>query len=275
MSDTDMKTVRAAARALQVFETLSQTGPAPVTVLAERTGLAFSTVQRLLNTLQSRGWVYRRISENTYAVSYAHLKKLVKRKTVVPLAEAAVPHMMAASSETGLPIFLGKFIADGIVEMVESTFAPTPEMPLDPVYGLRPSAVFGAVGVSQLAVMSASDRARHLDAIEASGTRAERQLIKTKGFQGTLQAARRDGYALRTPDYSPENYAGEAPVWILAVPICWEGSVLGALSLGCKHDEHEWDHVVNEIIPTLQRHAAQIAESATALLGAAPSSAIS
>jgi DNA-binding IclR family transcriptional regulator len=268
MHGNEMKPIRTAARTLKIFETLSQIGPAPVSTLSAKTGLAFSTVQRLLHPLHASGWVYRRISENTYAVSYAHLKTMVQRRTAVPLAEAAVPHMLAATDELGLPVFLGKFVDRGIVEMVESTFAPSPDMPADPVYGIRPSAVFGATGLVQLAYMDETERSRHLDAVAARGNRAERQLIATEGFQNALRDAREKGYALRRPDYNPENYAGQEQFWILAVPIRRQGSVLGALSLGCMHHEREWSDVVSELVPVLHRHAASIAESTTALFTA-------
>ena len=228
---SSVKTIQSANRALMIFECVSQRGPISAADLSRESGLAFATVQRVLRTLTEAGWIRRRLTENTYEVSFTFLKQLVHQHHARCLVEHAAPHMAQAAQELECAIFLGELQPKGIVEIKETTLKPPSESVERRLYGLQRSMVFMPLGTVQLAFMSDAEREERLDDLRQNGRREEQDWIASPEFARQLEQIRDTGIATRHPALDPEVLQDGSVVHAYAVPILQGDRVFGALSL--------------------------------------------
>ena len=259
MTHPAAKKIQAANRALMVFECVSQRGPVSAADLSRETGLAFATVQRVLRTLADAGWIRRRLTENTYEVSFTFLKRMVRQHHARSLVEHAAPHMARAAEALDCAIFLGELQSKGVVEIKETTLKLPSEALVTKFYGLERSMVFVPLGTVQLAFMNDAEREERLGYLRKEGRRDEKHWIASEAFANQLEHIREKGFATRHPALAPEYLQDGSVVQAYGVPIVYEGRVFGALSIvGTSADLTE-EFAKARIVP-LRRYADLIAQ---------------
>lgn len=123
---TELRQTRALHRALDVLECLAQ-GPASLQQLHAATGLAKSTLRRLLATLVGRRFIRQGISDGTYRTNVATPSGVDAELTVRigRLVEVARPHMLALTQDVRWPSDLHIF-AGTRMRILESTHGMSP-----------------------------------------------------------------------------------------------------------------------------------------------------
>ncbi len=175
------KHTRALNRGLVIIETLARNGATSLAGSAQGDGgSAMPRLYRLLFTLQERGWVRRNLVEGQYELAHSLGNLLGETSRAHPLAEHAAPILMGLRArDVGLPSDVSTMLAPGRIEIIESTRLRGPMAPSRTSLGIRPSMLFSAHGRIILALCSAPERAAHLSAIMASGSKDERAMLES------------------------------------------------------------------------------------------------
>jgi IclR family mhp operon transcriptional activator len=230
------KTNRSLERGLLLLAQLMGRGPATLSTLARAAGLPKATASRLLLTLGTEGWVYRRHNDARYVPTIPYPAGGAPDPGQV--ARLALPHLLALGQTTGLAADLTWVMEEGILEVIESTRAPRPGGVDPQVAGFRPSLVFSAPGRALLAASDEEARARHLRHVARMDSPAERLAVTGGQLLAELKATQQRGYGQRASGYWPHSSDfGREPMDI-AVAILIGEAPAGCLSLVWPAEEH-------------------------------------
>jgi DNA-binding IclR family transcriptional regulator len=117
-------TVPVVQSTFRILETLAKTGALGLNEITQRTGVAKSTVFRVLTTLQHLGYVVRDEFRN-YSISHNLAALSNEDSTIGLIRKAALPHMLRLRDECGETVNLGALQVDKVtyLEVVPSEFA--------------------------------------------------------------------------------------------------------------------------------------------------------
>lgn len=182
--------------------------------------------------MQDRNWVRRSVVDSKFELSHAIGTILHTSRHSHPIAEAATP-VMRALRDTGTryPSDLAVPIAPGTIEIVESTRQRELHAPMRPPYGIRPSMVFSAHGRVTLAFCRQAERDAHLAALEATGTKEERQWLSDGRLDAVLCETRDRGFGTRALDYWVHTFEDGPELGAIAYPICLKGALRATISM--------------------------------------------
>jgi IclR family mhp operon transcriptional activator len=111
--------VRALARGLAVIEALTDTGCLSLSEFHQQVGLPKPTILRMMRTLESCGWVYRRHGDGRYQLG-ANLRLRIRPPAHHErLIELAGPHLDQLQARTGWPSGIG--VRDGTRMLILET----------------------------------------------------------------------------------------------------------------------------------------------------------
>lgn len=118
---------RSVHRALDVLEHLAERGPSSLQQLHAGTGLAKSTLRRLLATLVERRFIRMGISDGMYRTNIATPSAMNAELTlrIGRLVEVARPHMLALTEQVRWPSDLHIYVP-GRMRILESTHGKSP-----------------------------------------------------------------------------------------------------------------------------------------------------
>ncbi len=175
-----------------ILEELANSGALSLNEVTQRTGMAKSTVFRILTTLNQLGYIVRD-GDRTYYLSHAIGKLISKEAYTDALRRTAMPHMLELRDVYGETVNLGELEYDKVtyVEVVPSEYA----LRLHERPGATVSIHASALGKAILAFSDEASAAgmlqsRVLPALTPNTITAPDQLI------GELKRVRDRGYAL-------------------------------------------------------------------------------
>jgi len=158
-----MRLIRAATRTLEVLEILNQ-HPSTINELTERTGIARTTILRILRTLIASDYVFKENVRGAkkYFVSPAARRLSCGAKPSYSDFVAVKALLKDLSRDIEWPAYFA--INDGIdMEVIESTESDSPFFLRDSILGDRLSLVHSASGLAFLSVCDESTRNKLLD----------------------------------------------------------------------------------------------------------------
>ncbi len=211
---------------------LIRRGPNTLAALARHADLPKATAYRLLQTLATLGWIYRRHNDGRYVATLPDpFPNPVARAVAASVARLALPHLLALTDRTGLAADLIWVIEDGVLEVIDST-RQAGEGHVDPkVAGFRPSLAFSAPGRAVLAFSDDDLRARHLQHLMRTDSPAERHAVTSGQLAAEIALTQQRGYGIRAGGYWPDSSDyGREPMDI-AVALAPQGAPSGCISL--------------------------------------------
>lgn len=221
---------RSLDRGIAILEALAGRGACTLADLHDQTGLAKSTLRRLLATLTRRGIVRRSLGDQRYRINVS--LPLINSAELSPrtarIVEIAVPHMIELTRRVEWPCDL--HIRHGNrMRIVETTRTLSPFQLGRPTLDLEVNMFGAASGRAYLATFSDEEVCWTVRAARAHprwGLRPLRMDMHT--FLADLAAVRAAGYAGRSP-----RYRGETPRFdslkAMAVALFAGGAAAGAL----------------------------------------------
>lgn len=223
---------RSLDRGLAVLECLSTSGASSLQGLHASTGLAKSTVRRLLSTLVQRKIVRRSLADGLYR---SNIAIPAYGRTSLPndegwLVDRALPHMIELTQTIGWACDLHIFERTRS-RIIESTRPLSPFFQYQRPIDLQVS-VFGSAG--GLAVLSTWPETKVLELAKDIGNHPvwglKRAGLDNASLLAMLRLVRKRGYATRPKDY-PGETALAATLNVIACPIVQRDLTVGALAL--------------------------------------------
>lgn len=238
------------AKCFQVLETLNQAGrPVGLTELAQLSGLARSSVQRVTHTLRVLGYLRQDPGTKAFRLSGRMLEFGHTALATHELRDRAQPHLEALNRRTGETVNLMELEGDEIVYV--SRYPSLHAVSVDLHVGSRLPAFCTAAGRAILSQLDGDDALARL--------RAARRTAMTRftvtdlaGLRQALDAARELGYALN----DQEAFVGDISV---AAPLLNARRVpIAAVNIAVPTPRWQLQDVLQRLVPQLLKAAAAI-----------------
>jgi IclR family mhp operon transcriptional activator len=265
---TAFQPVRAVVRALDVLSLVSEAGEITASAIARRLGLPQPTVVRLLETLESCGYVYRRSDGRGYSVS-ARTKTLSRgydaRSRLIQIAR---PQIDILHAEVGWPSNLA--VREGRSMVIAYSNRAAYGMSMPGRLGAQIPFLATGVGMVYLAHMPAAARAALLSGLASSGARWDTDPALWTDLDARLVTIRSEGIGFADEIYLDEIY--QSRIWAVAVPILVHGEITAAISCLVLRNAGARERQLPNILPALRRTATTIAHALEQDAGPPPAS---
>lgn len=244
--------VRSVQRALLILRVMNERPTWSLQELHRRTGLAKSTLHRLLSTLEAEKYV--RTDPQAYGqyqltLAVSNLSCGISERSV--LAEMATPLMIGTTREIKWPLSLG--VVDG--HQIRVVFCTMPYSP----YAVRPSTtgrryefMDSALGRAYLAFCGAAERRVIVEAVNRREDGGPR-ITDMAALRRAVRETRRQGYALC---YAANN----AESTVFAVPVFSRGHLRGTLVYSTYATQMN-ERMLREFVPVVRATADRIGEA--------------
>ena len=244
--------VRSVQRALQILRVMNERVSWTLQELHQRTGLAKSTLHRLLSTLETEKYV--RTDPHVYG--HYQLTQAVGNlscgvTTQMQLAELAAPIMVSTTHAIKWPLSLGVIDRD----QIRIAYCTMPYSP----YAIRPSTVGrryelaeSASGRTYLSFCDAAERRILLEQINSREDGGPR-ITDMRALRAMIRQTRQQGFAVRYGQHRSESAA-------LAVPVFSAGLLRGVL-LYTTFARQMDERMLKRAVPTVQATAQRIGEA--------------
>ncbi|WCM87605.1 IclR family transcriptional regulator domain-containing protein [Acidovorax sp. NCPPB 3576] len=250
--------VRSVQRALLILRVMNERSTWSLQELHQRTGLAKSTLHRLLSTLESEKYV--RSDPHAYGqyqltLAVGNLSSGINEK--LRLAEVAAPLMIATTRQIKWPLSLG--VIEG--HQIRVVFCTMPYSP----YAIRPSSlgrryelIPSALGRTYLSFCSRAERRILVESANLHGDESQK-ITDLWALRKIVQQTRRQGYAMRHARSNAESTA-------FAVPVFGGGVLRGTLVYSTFASQMD-ERMLKRFLPLVQATADRIGEEAAIMPG--------
>jgi len=240
-------------RGLSLIEALNRRQVSRLETLAEATGLAKPTANRLLAALAAAGYVRRLPRRRGYSLDAGILNLASGYRLEDAAVTAAGPVMAAFTARHKWPLAVGTRDGRGM-RVREATLGQSPMASNgdESLVGRRIDFFISALGRAYIAFCPREERDEVLDAMRRDSPADRAALV------AMLRRIAADGYALSAPRVGD-------PAVGLAVPIRVEGRVAACLSMRYLGRAIAHDIVVRRYLGLLRRAAGEIAAAADEL----------
>ncbi len=243
--------LRALSRGIGVLRAISQSGPISLSEMVEATGLAHTTVVRIVRTLESDGLVRRIDGSKRYAVTELTLGLSCGFTQDDRLTQQAAEPIRELTRQVGWPIAIltrvggAMIVRDSTVRETSLTFN---------VYdaGITLPMFASAAGRVFFAFSTADERAEMLARALQGGPSTSTHVLEEFRREDVIERIRRDGHVAMSSVGSEERVRGNAAI---AVPILIDGSVRGALSLVFFSRAMPLARAIAQLVPPLSETA--------------------
>jgi IclR family mhp operon transcriptional activator len=253
-----LKENRSLERGLIVLETLARHRAMSLSEIHRETGLAKSTLRRLLATLAARRFVRRSLSDKLYRVTVTlpdiSISPVPPGLAVV--ADIGLKHALTLTKKIGWPSDI-HILEEHWMRIVESTRAVSPFSLYQGQVDRRLN-IFGcATGLACLSQMD-EERVRQLYNEPERDSRfcPMRFGISWKELRSHLQKIRKFGYGTRHPFYFGETVINDK-LSAIALPLRRDGEICGGITLLWPREflpaEEFADRYLNELTATAAR----------------------
>lgn len=259
---------RSLDRGITVLECLAQGGAMSLHQLHQATGLAKSTLRRLLSTLVARRIIRVGLGDKLYRTNIAlpDLSPVTLSPRAARLVDAAMPHMIELTRKIGWPSDLHLFDGDHM-RVVESTRALSPYHIYKGSIDIGVS-VFGSAGGRAFLSALPHDELERI--VMRIGDHPEFGLKRLNLNQATLdkalQTVRGRGYAIRDMHYPPVTTRDDR-LQVIAVPLYSEARSVGALTLMWARGYLDHEEFAANYLSDLRATSQRISESLSSAIG--------
>lgn len=223
MKQSQVKTIRALARGLDVLRILQTAGPLTLHALYQHSGIPKASLLRILKTLMEQGLVWQRMLDDAYVPSYSLAELAGRLNREHALVEVASPVLKALSDEIHWPSVLAVPRLTHM-EVLETNVAHSyfDNIALGPS-NFAVNMLRSASGRAFLSFCEDPVREAVLDKLRASERKGDRLAQSEAYVEKLLAETRARGFGLRDPDFGGDFDEGRAKVDdgrdSLAVPI--------------------------------------------------------
>jgi len=248
------QSVYALERGLRILEILSQKGWTKPGQLAGLTSIDRSSTYRLLSTLIGAGYVVKRDSDGSYALS-SKIGLIADGFVQTDLAaQIAAPFLERLTSEVSWPSDFAGLIG-GEVIILESTHRVSPLSMHRAMVGKRRSLVHSSLGQAILSVL----RKEELETVLSLVTRQGGPDAGVAGSQSIVAQIVRD---VRQRGYAAAVAAEEGKrVGAIALPVRAPNAVIGAINVIFFHSAMTTNEAAKRYLPQLRQCANDIAKA--------------
>ncbi len=249
------KTIRVLARGLQVIKAIQSESPASLAQLHLDTGLAKSTLLRILHTLQLQGWVYRGLSDGGYRLSFRLYRLGDNLLGADALAEAAGPILDALQGELFWPSYVA--VRRGLVmEVIERTRKKKVITVNSELVGSQFDMLRSALGYAYLAFCSDTERDEIIERMIAAGGESGRMAADTQWLDAMLQQIRQRGYSQRNAYDWPGGPAED--LCAIAVPVFLQGRLKACINIVWTQGAFTSSTIIHNLYPRLSAAADEL-----------------
>ncbi|MBZ4654803.1 MAG: transcriptional regulator, IclR family [Peptococcaceae bacterium] len=244
--------VQSLQRAFDILEVIGNSSrPVNLKTLTEATGLAKSTVYRLLNNLEGRDYV-RCNPDGTYQLGLKLLLMSQRVDQKFELKNLARPFLKKLNDLTRETVFLGILEKNKVlyVDMVESPH------PVRLVAKIGTTNHVHCTSLGKALLMGHSEEAI-LDILNDQGmeNRTEFTLVTPEAFLKEMELTRKRGYALDNRESEDECRCVGAPIYD------HKGKVIAAVSISGPHSRFTLELIEKEVAEKLINITGQISNS--------------
>lgn len=205
----DRKFVTALARGLDVLKCFGAGDPfLGNSQIAERTGLAKSTVSRLSYTLCEKGYLEYLVEHNKYRLSTAVISLSYARLAQMDVRTIARPLMQALAEHTQASVSFG--VRDGLKMVYIDTYRNSSTYAVQLDVGSQINIGTTSMGRAYLASLSEEKRQPLLAEIRQND--GENWPRIKEGIDKALTEYQKNGYCLSLGDWRPESHAIAVPL---------------------------------------------------------------
>lgn len=263
MADSDTEPdapLRTLTRGLQVIELLQAGEGMGFLELHRATGLPKASLTRILRTLESAGWISRRLADGCYRSGHRAQAAAPGDAALARLSALATPHLARLQRHLLWPSDISVCDGEKMV-ILESNRASSPFTINRRIMGLHPRMLWSAVGRVYLASCPPAERRRILDTL-ARSPHPDDAVVQDKAWvRQVLSQTRKTGYGLREPGYESPDQSKPGQLSAIAVPVMAEGRVIACLSLIWIASMMDEARIVQSYLQRLSGAAAQIGDS--------------
>ena len=256
---SDSRYIRSLARGLEMLQIVSQHGPITLSEAADKSGLPYPTVARMLTTLHAEKYIDRQESTKCYSVT-ALVRSLAHGfQDDNKLVEVARPHLVELTQENHWPALIATPLADQMV-MRDSTHTLTSRTLHHYYPGFTVPMIDSAVGQVWLAFCSPEERQQRLEEIEAQTDHDMGHLFEIAKKDEKFAEIRETGYAVR------ERNTFSVPAGknsVIAAPIFRGDQPIGALALVYFASTHSLQEAIDLYAQTVTETAKKIGDELT------------
>jgi IclR family acetate operon transcriptional repressor len=198
MGEVMWKESQLAARAFDVVEAVATTGPCSLSVVAERTQIAFSTVHRVAQFLIDRGYLIA-VKRGSYCLGPAALRLTSSLSFHDMLSTVARPILESLARACRAPAHLGIFDGDMVTYLIK---IPYGRSNLFSVEGMQLEAYCSAIGKVLLAHQPA-DQIEHYLARGEFVALTPNTIVEPDALGHALKQVRTQGWALDDEEILP------------------------------------------------------------------------
>lgn len=244
--------VRALERGLTILQAVNEQDGVTTQEIAQRIGLSRSTVFRLLETLQSMGFVSQSTSGGGWSptMSCHALSSGFDDKSWV--GQIAMPEMIKLGREILWPIDLVTIDHDAMF-IRESTHMFSP-LSFDPgMIGKRIPLLQSAGGHAYLAFCPDEEREMIFEMLRKSDKPEHALIHEPDMIRHMLERTRAHGFGFRTE-------GGWDHTQCVSIPIMFDGRVLAAMTIICMKSAISFDDMVRRFIDPLRQTCERIGQ---------------
>lgn len=237
--------VRALERGLKILQTINQNDGLKAQNIAEVTSIPRPTVYRLLETLETQGFVVQSRTNHTW---HSTLKCSTLSSGFLDKAwvgQIAMPEMINLGRKILWPIDLITF-ADYAMQVRETTHKFSPFSFDQGMVGKCVPMLHTAGGRAYLAYCPEKERAAILDVMRKSDLPEHALAKETKIINQIIAQTLSDGYGHRIDGYRSHTVS-------VSVPVFQRKKVMACLTVICLKSAITFDEMVKEHVPLLRR----------------------
>lgn len=244
--------VRALERGLKILEVVNERDGAKTQEIADLTGLSRPTVFRLLETLQSMGFVAQSASGAGWHPTLAcHLLSsgFVDKSWV---GQIAMPEMIELGRKILWPLDLVT-IDEGAMLIRETTHKVSPFSFDSGMVGKHVPLLHTAGGHAYIANCPDDEREIIFEMLRKSGKPEHALIHDPKMIAQIIERTRERGFGFRTEGYRNHTHS-------VATEIMHEGRVMACLSVICLKSAISFEEMVRKFVPRLRRTCDRISD---------------
>lgn len=209
-------------KALDVLEALQHADEMTLAEIVERTGMPKSSCYRIIQTLESRGYVERGQDEKRYRLTFQLVEMTKRLLQQNPIRRSALPHMYRLADQFGETVNLG--VLQGAEVLYVETLESRHPFRVTETAGARSPVYVTGLGKALAAHLSPGELDSLLS-LQSWRAVTPRTIVDRERFMEALEQVRRCGYAL-------DDEEAETGVRCIAAPILGpEGYPLAAISI--------------------------------------------
>ena len=241
-----VKRIEAIQRAASVLKYLHLHGGSQLKTLHDALAIAKPTLLRILATLRDEGFVWQRLADDAWLISWQH-QYVVSLKEPLWLAEISGPILEALSTQVPWPSQIA--IPDGdAMRVIESNYSQTFIDPLPPrSIGFRAPMLRSASGRAWFAYASEERRHETLEAMRQRGGRANSIAHDASAIGQLIRETRESGFAVREPHFGGDFERDRSDVDdrrdSIGLPILCDGEAIASMNFTWKNQVVDRDRV--------------------------------